>query len=498
MVALLSLQDVSKRFPGVVALDGVSLDVLPGEVHAVMGENGAGKSTLMKIAAGVHRPDEGRILVEGRGVVLARPADATAVGLFTVFQELTVLPNRSVAENLLIGREPVLAGGLWLDRRAMLAEAQAALDRLGVPIDAAAPASGLSAGQRQMVEIARAAAQEPRVLVLDEPTSSLGRSEEELLFALVGRLRDRGVGIVYITHRMSEVFRLSDRITVLRDGRLVTSGPAAGFSRESLIRAMVGRGVEEQRQGSATAHLAGAVEVRGIARGPVLRGVDLVLHAGEVLGIAGLMGAGRTELARVLAGIDRPSEGRMALFGEPYAPRDVAEAVARGVAYVSEDRKALGVVLSQSVADNIALPSLRRLSRRGVVGRRALSGLARDWMGRLGVKATSPEVAVDTLSGGNQQKVALARWLAVGPRVILLDEPTRGVDVGAKAEIHGLIRKLAAEGAAVMVISSELPEVLQVSDRIAVMAQGRVVGVVPAEGATEESLLDLAFREEAA
>ncbi len=498
MTPLLSLQNVTKRFPGVVALGDVSLDVLPGEVHAVMGENGAGKSTLMKIAAGVHRPDGGRVLAEGREVTLARPSDATALGLFTVFQELTVLPNRSVAENLLIGREPVAAGGLWLDRRAMVAEAQAALDRLGVPIDARWPASRLSAGQRQMVEIARAAAQGPKVLVLDEPTSSLGRAEEELLFALVGRLRDRGVGIVYITHRMSEVFRLSDRITVLRDGRLVTTGPAGEFTRESLIRAMVGRGVEERRHGVVAASLPVALELSGLSRPPMVRGADLVLHAGEVLGVAGLMGAGRTELARLVAGIDRPAGGTMRLFGEAFAPRDVAEAVGRGVAYVSEDRKALGVVLAHSVADNIALPSLPRLARRGVVSRGALGALAREWMGRLGVKAASPEVAVETLSGGNQQKVALARWLAVGPRVILLDEPTRGIDVGAKAEIYGLIRQLAAGGAAVMVISSELPEVLQVSDRIAVMAGGRVVGVVPAGDATEEGLLDLAFREEAA
>lgn len=498
MTPLLSLQDVSKRFPGVVALDGVSLDVLPGEVHAVMGENGAGKSTLMKIAAGVYRPDVGRVLVEGREVALAKPADATALGLHTVFQELTVLPNRTVAENLLIGREPVAAGGLWLDRRSMAVQAQAALDRLGVPLDAEAPAARLSAGQRQMVEIARAAAREPRVLVLDEPTSSLGRAEEELLFALVGRLRAMGVGIAYITHRMSEVFALSDRITVLRDGRHVVTGPTGEFTRESLIRAMVGRSVEERRHGADTARLPVALEVRGLARPPAVRGANLQLHAGEVLGVAGLMGAGRTELARVLAGIDQPAGGTMTLFGEPYAPRGVADAVARGVAYVSEDRKALGVVLPHSVADNIALPSLRRLARRGVVSSRAVGALAREWMGRLGVRAASPEVAVETLSGGNQQKVALARWLAVGPRVILLDEPTRGVDVGAKAEIYGLIRRLAAEGAAVMVISSELPEVLQVSDRIVVMAQGRVAGVVSATEATEESLLDLAFREDAA
>ena len=498
--AALALLGVSKRFGGVLALDGVSLDIRPGEVHAVMGENGAGKSTLMKVASGVHRPDRGRLALAGRDVSFRSPAEAAAAGVQVVFQELTVLPNRSVAENLLLGREPMRAGGLWLDRGAMREEAQRALDALGVPLEAGAEAGRLSAGQRQMLEIARAVSRSPRVLILDEPTSSLGRAEEEALFALVARLKAAGVGLAYITHRMAEVFALADRVSVLRDGRHVATAPAADWTRGSLIRAMVGRGVEERRAGAGAAAAPErpvALAARGIARGAALRGADLELRGGEVLGVAGLMGAGRTELARVLAGADRPEAGTMTLFGKPYAPRGVAEAVLAGVAYVSEDRKALGLVLAHSVESNMALPSLRRLARRGFVRRGAVAALAREWMGRLGVKAASPGVAVETLSGGNQQKVALARWLALRPRVILLDEPTRGVDVGAKAEIHALVRRLASEGAAVLVVSSELPEVLQVSDRIAVMARGRVAGVVGAEGATEESLLALAFAEAA-
>lgn len=492
---LLELTDITKRFPGVLALDAVRFDLRRGEVHALMGENGAGKSTLMKIVAGLFPPDAGAIRLDGRPVAFGGPAAARAAGVQTVFQELTILPNRSIAENLLIGREPVRAGGLWLDRAAVRAQGQAILDRLGIDLDAGRPAGTLSTGQRQMVEIARACAQDPEVLVLDEPTSSLGRAEEERLFALVARLKAAGVGIVYITHRMSEVFRLCDRITVLRDGRTVLTDGTARLDRPALIRAMVGRDVAETRHGVDADALPVALEARGLARQPAVHGTDLTLHAGEVLGLAGLMGAGRTELARLLAGIDRPEAGTMTLFGASYAPRDVRAALAAGVAYVSEDRKGLGLVLTQSVADNIALPSLGALARGGVVTPGRIGRFARTWMETLGVRAASGAVAVETLSGGNQQKVALAKWLAIRPRVILLDEPTRGVDVGAKVEIYTLIRRMAEEGAAVLVVSSELPELIQVCDRIAVMARGRVVGVVPARGATEESLLDRAFHE---
>lgn len=492
---LLELDDISKRFPGVLALDGARFDLAAGEVHAFMGENGAGKSTLMKIAAGLFPPDTGEIRFGGRAVRFASPAEAKQAGIRTVFQELTVLANRSIAENLMVGREPVRAGGLWLDRRAMVAEAQAVLDRLGIDLDARAPAGTLSTGQRQMVEIARACAQRPRVLILDEPTSSLGRSEEDRLFDIVRRLRADGVGIVYITHRMSEVFALSDRITVLRDGRFVLTGETASLDRPALIRAMVGRDVAEDRHGVDTDAMPVAMTARGLHRHPAVRGADLTLHVGEVLGVAGLMGSGRTEIARLLAGIDRPDSGEMTLFGKAFAPRDIRQALDHGVAYVSEDRKGLGLVLQLPIADNIALPSLDTLSRGGLVTPGRIGSFARDWMDRLGVRAAGASVVVGTLSGGNQQKVSLAKWLATGPRVILLDEPTRGVDVGAKAEIYVLIRRMAADGAAVLAISSELPELLQISDRIAVVAGGRVVDTVPAADASEESLLELAFRE---
>lgn len=495
MEPILKLSNVSKQFPGVVALDDVSFDVRAGEVHAFMGENGAGKSTLMKVAAGIHKPDAGAIRLDGQAVTLASPSDATGLGIHTVFQELTVLRNLDVGRNVLVGQEPTRAGGLLLDVATLYERAQAVLDRLDIGIDARAPVARLSTGEQQMVEIARTCAEEPKVLILDEPTSSLGRHEEELLFALIDRLRRDGVAIVYITHRMSEVFRLSDRITVLRDGRHVVTAATGEFTRESLIRAMVGRDVQDQRHADDTTGLPVALTVEGLSRKGAVAGVDLTLHAGEVLGVVGLMGAGRTELARLIAGADRPDGGAMTLFGSPFRPATVAQAVERGVCYVSEDRKQLGLVLSLSVADNIVLPSLRRLSRNGLLSLDALRTMARDWMKRLRVRAASADVRIDTLSGGNQQKVVLAKWLAVKPKVILLDEPTRGVDVGAKAEIYELIRGLAGEGVAVLVISSELPEALSISDRIAVMAHGRVADIVAASDATEESLLELAFTE---
>ena len=492
---VLELTKITKSFPGVRALDEAHFDLRAGEVHALMGENGAGKSTMMKIAAGLFAPDSGTIRLHGQIVRFASPSEAKAAGIHTVFQELTVLENLDVAHNLLIGREPTLLGGAWLDKAQLYLQAEAILRDLGIPLEARRLARSLSTGQRQIVEIARAVAQKPRVLILDEPTSSLGRNEEELLFALVARLKAAGTGIVYITHRMSEVFALADRITVLRDGRHIVTDDAVRLDRPALIRAMVGRDVSEMRHEGKARSAEIALRVQGLRRGQAVRGADLTLYHGEVLGLAGLMGAGRTEFARLIAGIDRADAGEMQLFGKPFAPISVRHSMQAGIAYVSEDRKGLGVVLPLSVGRNIALPSLSRLSWRGWLSPASVRDFARDWMARLGVKATGPETVVATLSGGNQQKVALAKWLATDPRVILLDEPTRGVDIGAKAEIYNLIRQLAEQGAAVLVISSELPELLQLCDRIAVMARGRITGDLPAVDATEEALLELAFDE---
>jgi ribose transport system ATP-binding protein len=379
----LALHDVGKAYPGVQALDGVSFDVRPGEVHALMGENGAGKSTLMKIAGGVVRPDAGTVEVAGRPVQLTSPRDAARAGIQVVFQELTVLDNLDVAHNLLVGDLPVRRGAV--DRKALYARAAAVLADLGIDLDPRARAELLGVGRKQLLEIARAVAQRPRVLVLDEPTSSLGRKEEEVLFTLVERLRADGVGVAYISHRMGEVLALADRVTVLRDGRRVITADAGTVSRGDLIRSMVGRELVTSTRVAATPGPAVLVG-RGLVRAPLVAGVDLELRAGEVLGLAGLLGSGRSETARLLAGVDRPAAGGMTLDGRPFSPPTVRAAVRAGVCYLPEDRKLAGLVLGMSIQDNIALPQLRRLRRHGLLSRRAIAERAAHWVSRLSIR----------------------------------------------------------------------------------------------------------------
>jgi len=493
MAPLLELRGISKAFPGVQALTEVDLELRAGEVHAVMGENGAGKSTLMKVVGGVHAPDAGTVLLEGEPVRLRDPIDAQEHGIAVIHQELAVLDDLDVGRNVMLGREPTRAGGL-VDWRRLHEQARAALDELGIDLDTRTPVERISVGAKQMVEIARAASRDPRVLVLDEPTSSLGRHEEQALFDLVGRLRARGVGLLYISHRIEEVFRLADRVTVLRDGRHVATRPASDLTRDELVRLMVGRMLADRdlREGAPQPGPV-VLEARGLGRGDAVRDVSLELRAGEVLGVAGLVGAGRTELARLLFGADRPDRGEVLLDGRPLRLRSPRAAMRAGIAYVPEDRKALGLVLEHPVGQNIVLSTLRRHTRLGVLRRGSLRRTEREWIERLRIRTPSPRQVAEALSGGNQQKVVLAKALALRPRVLILDEPTRGVDVGAKAELHRLIREAARDGMAVMMISSELPEVLGVSDRILVLHQGRVAGELPAEGATEEEVVALAF-----
>ena len=497
MQPLVRLQGISKSFPGVKALDGVSFDVLPGEVHALMGENGAGKSTLMKILSGAYQPDAGMIEVEGRPVRIHNPAESARLGIGMIYQELTVLPNLDVGRNLLLGREPLARLG-QIDRRKLYAEALRILADLELDINPYTPLDELSMGQRQMVEIARVVASEPRVLIMDEPTSSLGKQEEEVLFNLIHKLRSRNVAIVYISHRMDEVFLLADRITVLRDGRHITTQSAADLTRSELIRLMVGRNIEESWR-STGLRSAGEVvlEARNMRCGRRLRNANITLRAGEVVGVAGLVGAGRTQLARVLFGVDRPEAGEIRMNGRPVHFRTPVDAIRAGVAYVPEDRKGLGLVLNNTVRFNLMLASLHEMAQWGVLRNSRIGALYREWVERLGIRAASPETIVETLSGGNQQKVVLAKWLARRPHVLILNEPTRGIDVGSKAEVHGLIREIAAQGVAVMMISSELPEVLAISDRIVVMWNGETMGELDATIATEEAILALAFGERA-
>ncbi len=496
-MALLSLSGISKAFPGVQALADVSLELEAGEVHALVGENGAGKSTLMKIIAGVYQPDTGTISIDDQVVRLGTPIDSQAQGIRMIYQELTVLDNLDVGRNIMLGREPTGRGGK-INWRALYAEAARILADFGLTLDARTPLDTLSIGARQMVEIARAASLAPRVMIMDEPTSSLGKSEETTLFGLIAQLKVRGVGIIYISHRMDEVFSLADRVTVLRDGRLITSKPVAALSRQQVIALMVGRELAETAPRLPRAESQHVVlSARGMRRGTRVRDVSLDLYGGEVLGVAGLIGAGRTELARLLFGADRAETGEVRLEATPLRLRSPRDAVRAGIAYVPEDRKGQGLVLALSVEANMLLSSLHRYARFGLVMRPQVQALVAQWTERLRIRTPSARQRIENLSGGNQQKVILARWLIRQPQVLILDEPTRGIDVGAKAEIYALIREIAAQGVAVMMISSELPEVLAVSDRIVVMHNGQISGEMRAEGATEARILALALGKEA-
>ncbi len=491
--ALVSLHGISKAFPGVQALDNVSFDVLPGETHVLMGENGAGKSTLMKILSGAYQPDSGTIEVDGRPVRISDPLVGQQLGIAMIYQELTVLDNLDVGRNVLLGQEPTRLGQVQWQR--LYAEAAGVLADLHLEIDPRTPVASLPISQRQMVEIARAARRNPRIVVMDEPTSSLTRSEEETLFALIRRLKEKGVGIIYISHRMDEVFQLADRITVLRDGKHIDTRSASTYTREQLIEQMVGRKVEAIKAGGARSPGAVILEARGLSRGKRARGVNLRLNAGEIVGLAGLVGAGRTEVAEMLFGVLRPEAGDILLDGQAVIFRSPADAIRLGIAYVPEDRKGLGLVLAMDVQTNLILSLLDRVTSAGILRGSRITELVRDWTKRLNIRAARPKVNIEGLSGGNQQKVVIAKWLAREPRVLILNEPTRGIDVGAKTEVHHLIREIAGQGVAVLMISSELPELLALCDRLVVMAQGRVTGELPAHDATEQRVLALAFGE---
>ncbi len=496
---LLAALGVSKRFAGVTALDGVDFELRAGEVHALMGENGAGKSTLMKILSGVQPADAGEIRIDGAAVRFAGVRDAERAGVAIIHQELNLVPELSVAANVFLGREPRRAG-VFLDGRAMSAAARGLLGRLGIELDPDARVAGLRMGEQQLVEIAKALSLEARILIMDEPTSALSPAECARLFRIVRGLAADGVGIVYISHRIEEVSDLADRVTVLRDGRRVVTAPIAEMSRARLIAAMVGREIGDR---PATAGEGGPVvlSVRGLTldvpvrRGwrRVLDGVDLDLRQGEILGVGGLLGSGRTEILETLFGATRGrAGGSIRLDGRPVAIASPRVARRLGIALVTEDRKGQGLLLAASVRDNVALPSLGRISRFGIRRPAGEAAVAADAVRRLGIRCAGIGQATATLSGGNQQKVVIGKWLATGPRVLLLDEPTRGIDVGAKQEIYALVRALAGEGLAILMVSSELPELLLLADRILVMAQGRKTGELARAAASEEAIMDLA------
>ncbi|MEV0719089.1 ATP-binding cassette domain-containing protein [Asanoa sp. NPDC050611] len=486
----LTLDGVGKSFPGVRALDGVSFSVRAGEVVALAGENGAGKSTLVKVLAGGLEPDQGRVLLDGRPVRLRSNNDSQAAGISVIHQHLSLVPDLTVAENLFLGREPRAFG--LLRRGTMRREARRVLDELGLRLDVDAPAAGLTVAERQMVEVAKAMLGEAWLVVMDEPTSALSNQEREHLYALVQRLSGRGVAVLYISHRMEELFTLADRAVVLRDGALVSQERMADLDPDRLITLMVGRQIQNVFPHVPVEPGEVVLDVAGLADGGLLVDATLRVHAGEVVGLAGLVGSGRSELLRCVAGLARPTAGSIRIVGAESSAGSPNAARRLGVAYVPEDRHHEGTVPLMSVHDNLVLAWIRGRTRLGLLRRGRTAALAAKWIERLAVRPPLPGRAVRLLSGGNQQKVVLARWLATEPRLLLLDEPTRGIDVGAKAEIHALIAELKQQGLAVVLVSSELPELLGVADRVVVLHEGRTTGELP-RGASEEQVGDLAF-----
>jgi ribose transport system ATP-binding protein len=485
---ILSVDRVSKSFGRHKVLDEVSIAVRAGSVHALVGENGAGKSTLMNVIGGVVHPDSGAVRVDGRPVAFADPSEAIRAGISTVHQEFSLFPNRTVAQNIFGHHEPT--GRLGFIRwRALRRQAQEILSEIGVALDPSTPAGALSVGTQQLVEVAKALSLRARVLILDEPTSALSEHEAQRLFRLLGGLKARGVGIIYISHRLSEVLQIADEISVLRDGRIAGRATREA-SPDDLVRMMVGRhldGVGPSRQSSPGKEI---FAVEGLTRHGAFADVGFAVREGEILGFAGLVGSGRTEVARAIFGADRLDSGRMSLDGRALTIRSPRQAIAAGIGYLTEDRKALGLFLPMTVRDNIVAASMPKLvSRAGLLRPRAIRAEADRYVRQLDIRPADGQVEALTLSGGNQQKTLLAKWLSVAPRVLIVDEPTRGVDVGAKAGIHRHLCELADAGVAIVLISSDLPEVLGLSDRVAVFRQGRLVTILDAAAATQETVM---------
>ncbi|WP_328223121.1 sugar ABC transporter ATP-binding protein [Streptomyces sp. NBC_00310] len=488
---LLRIEGIRKTFPGVVALDGVDFDLRRGEVHVLLGENGAGKSTLIKMLSGAYTPDAGRILAGGEEVRIHGAQDSERLGIATIYQEFNLVPDLTVAENIFLGRQPRRFG--MIDRKRMEAEAAELLERVGVNVSPRARVRELGIARLQMVEIAKALSLDARVLIMDEPTAVLTTEEVEKLFSIVRRLREDGVGIVFITHHLEEIAALGDRVTVIRDGKSVGQVPAS-TPRDELVRLMVGRSIEQQyprQQGEADAGEALLV-VEGLSRDGVFHDVSFEVRAGEVVGVAGLVGAGRTEVVRAVFGADPYDKGAVKVAGAPVRRDDVNAAMTAGIGLVPEDRKGQGLVLDASVEENLGLVTLRGATRGGFVDLKGQRESAARVAERLGVRMAGLHQHVRTLSGGNQQKVVIGKWLLADTKVLILDEPTRGIDVGAKVEIYKLINELTAAGAAVLMISSDLPEVLGMSDRVLVMAQGRIAGELAAAEATQDAVMALA------
>ena len=498
---VLRMEGISKAFPGVQALADVDFELAAGEVLGLVGENGAGKSTLMKILSGAYRKDAGRIFLYDREVDIESPHHAQQLGIAIIYQEFNLTPNQSAAANIFIAREPRrLSLGRFVsfvDRRRMEREAQEHLDRVGARVPATALVRDLSVAEQQMVEVAKALAVDARIIVMDEPTSALGEDEVERLFEIIGTLKKQDIAIIFITHRLEEVFRIADRVVVLRDGQRVGSMPIDQAMPENVIHLMVGRELGDMFHKEEAEIGAPLLEVRGLARQGVVEDVSFTLRRGEILGFAGLVGAGRTETARLLFGADPKDAGQIYIDGKLVKIDSPTDAVMAGIGLVPEDRGNQGLVLSLSVLENVVLPTLDDYARAGWwMDRRSLRNTAQDYVDKLDIRTPHLEQKAMFLSGGNQQKTVVAKWLASQPRVLIMDEPTRGIDVGAKAEVHALMSRLAQAGVGIIMISSELPEILGMSDRILVMAEGRVAAILDREEATQEIIMAYASGEE--
>ncbi|MBZ5752431.1 sugar ABC transporter ATP-binding protein [Metabacillus rhizolycopersici] len=501
---VLNMEGISKTFSGVKVLNNVRIELYPGEVHALMGENGAGKSTFMKILAGIHTPDHdgGTIYFKGQPIAWKDPVDARNRGISVIHQELNLSPNLTISENILMG-SPFPRNRLGMVKWEDVHErAQKVLDSMGSNLNPRQLVSTLSVAQQQMVEIARALSFKAEVLIMDEPTASLTDKEITKLFQIIGDLKKQGVAIVYISHRMDEIFKISNRFTVLRDGEWIASGPIEETNPDHLVKLMVGRDLKDlfnRKKGSEKTVSYGAapvLELKNVSDHTIVKEVSFKIYPGEIVGLAGLVGAGRTELVRALFGASELKSGGIIVDGKTVNIKSPIDAIENGIAHVPESRKEQGLFLSMSVKENLLMAELKKHSKSGIVRWKQVNASADQFIKDLNIKIASPEQQVSNLSGGNQQKVVIAKWLSIAPKVLLLDEPTRGVDIGAKTEIHKIVSKLADEGLAVLVISSELPEVLGISDRILVMCEGRLTGELSREEATQEKIMYLATRGE--
>ncbi len=488
------MEGITKRFPGVLALQNVSLRVGRGEVHALVGENGAGKSTLIKILTGAYKRDSGTITFDGRAVEFQSPQQAQANGLSTIYQEVNLVPFRSVSENIFMGREPRRFG--FLDWRRMNTEASAILERLGLHVDVTQPLMNLNVAIQQMVAIARAVSFQSKLVVMDEPTSSLDDHEVETLFEVIRQLKAEGVSVIFITHRLDELYAVCDRVTIMRDGRTVDERPMQGITKLELVARMLGKDINEVRRAGQTGFGEAVHEARGevlaaenLKRGRALQDASVSVRAGEIVGLAGLLGSGRTETARVIFGADAPQSGQVQIEGKPVKFDSPADAIRAGIGFCSEDRKTEGIVPYMSVRENLTLALLPHLARYGVVEREKQEQIVDQFIKRLGIKTAGPDQPIRELSGGNQQKVLLARWLALNPRLLILDEPTRGIDVGAKGEIQALIDELARGGLGVLMITSEIEELTEGCDRVVVLRDGRTVAELPHEEVSQAAIM---------